>query len=100
MTASEMVERVARALHKRMSPAKIYDNLPERSKALLRDDARAAIEAMKEPSPAMRRAGIATSIRQGRGVDVTEIFSAMISAALSEDTGMGKMPIYGAKNVD
>lgn len=73
------------------------DDFSEREIARYRAKARAAIEAMKEPSLRVLHAGIEmrTPITA-----VLDIWRAMISAALSEDTGMGKMPIYSGKNVD
>lgn len=71
-----MIERVARAIQ-----AKLDYEFAERG-GLAADEmavmaARAAIEAMREPTESMRRAGLSH-------IYTAEIFSAMIDAALSE----------------
>lgn len=81
-----------------------------------RQVARAAIEAMKVPTEAMIAAVTSTRadwighVSPAPGVVERWIkattnarlanYQAMISAALSEDTGVGKMPIYSGKNVE
>jgi len=98
-----MVERVARAI------CPEYDELPDiasysqrkralpeqywKDKSEVRDDARAAIEAMREPTAIMWRRGSETRTDDH---STGEIYRAMIDAAL--DDGTGPIPIYGAKN--
>jgi hypothetical protein len=87
---SEMVERVARALYESEGSdmlAKADHAFPkpswDRAHPALKDDcrvkARAAIEAMREPVWAMRRAGI------GAEPDFEYVWLAMIDAALAEE---------------
>ena len=79
---SEMIERIARALAKEEGYA--YDPLPYNARA------RAAIEAMREPTEEMKRAGCKEPIYQcwGRNGEFTDdesagdIFTLMIDAAL------------------
>lgn len=84
-----MVERVARGLHaaadarmKGRFRVDWVDCLPEYRKLMLAD-ARAAIEAMEEPTAAMVEAGQAASPPFGDHKPY-EAWQAMISAALSE----------------
>ena len=55
---SEMIERVARALAESESGKKdFYDSLDVLTRGAFQRDARAAIEAMREPTKEMERAG-------------------------------------------
>ena len=79
---SEMIERVARALAiaDGMHPEAVSngeDAVPVWT--LYVDDARAAIEAMREPTDVMVDAGYAVTVD-----DETEVWQAMIDAALSQ----------------
>ena len=86
MPMSEMIEKVARAL--------LMENRPDYTPKQIehgwfqyRFDARAAIEAMREPTNEMAEVGMEarwqSPIRDAN--NVREIWSAMIDAALSED---------------
>lgn len=72
---SEMVEQVARGL------AEFYDyefdELSPQSKDHWREAARAAIEAMREPTEAMIKAGL-----QHEAIDLASEYRAMINEAL------------------
>lgn len=116
---TDMVERVARAIRRdKFARTRRLKALNENE--LLTEgelsEARAAIEAMKEPTDAMvaaiapTRADWIGHASPALGVVERWIkattnarlanYQAMISAALSEDTGAGRMPIYSGKNVD
>lgn len=79
--SSEMVERVARAIISRRYGPSMFD-LVNDDLGLVHDwfgEARAAIEAMREPTEAMIDAGIIASEQQS----VSAIYRAMIDAALA-----------------
>jgi hypothetical protein len=88
--ATEMEERVARALCKRRAAIEftpeefIIDHLGRRVQywSLWTEDARAAIEAIREPTEAMERAGQEEELSGTE--DVKAIYRAMIDAALKE----------------
>lgn len=87
----EMIERVARALVRRACPpggeAQFpYVSADEWERKNWRDHtdaARAAIEAMREPSDGMIDAGI--EAREGGGSQYYDVYQAMIDAALSDN---------------
>lgn len=85
---TEMVERVARAIYegRNGAGAKAWASQPKSHRAPYLLDARAAIEAMREPTEAMTVAGTATGIDVDRfcpiEYDPDKIWDAMISAAL------------------
>lgn len=97
---SEMEERVARALYGLLAADPDWDDAPLTEAQRVSDDddpsqeccrqlARAAIEAMREPTSEQRVAG-ATAVLRGmqRGCALTaaqESYSAMIDAALTDD---------------
>jgi len=88
--ASEMIERVARAIRDRSPTAGREPGSHMRTQALgvdvCRDLARAAIEAMREPAAEVVRRGMATTDEvDGDGVTswaMTEAWQAMIDKAL------------------
>lgn len=77
----DMVEKVARAIWTmRMEGGwNSYDELPDNRKATVRTYARAAIEAMREPTELMFNAG-----HDCAGFGVDDGWPAMIDAALAE----------------
>jgi hypothetical protein len=79
---NEMVERVARVMFE-VDRGGSWDDVRENSKAMWRSFARSAIGAMREPTEAMQEAGWATSDRD-YGLKPSEVWSAMIKAALSD----------------
>jgi len=84
---SEMVERVARAL--RALPVRDYAQVGgELDELRLREAARAAIEAMREPTEGMVKAGENTVCIHGDPqCGAAYAWAAMIDAALSDTTG-------------
>jgi len=73
---TDMIERVARAI-------RFFDDWPtlsETAKAIYREQARFAIEAMREPTEAMEKAGNAP----WRDADAEMCWRLMIDAALGE----------------
>lgn len=91
---SEIIERVARALHKRMAGGRVtWDELSLFSKAAARDVARAAILAMREPTEAMVYEAMTTAyptVKEAGGMlpqakEAARLeWQAMIDAALTE----------------
>lgn len=83
--ASEMIERVARALEPKCAGFGPGDT----PRLVALEFARAAIEAMREPTPQMEDAGMDANPR-GRTIsdaDLLAIYRAMIDNALSEQEG-------------
>ncbi len=74
---SEMVERVARAIQATRGPHENWDRATEATRNLWMADARAAIEAMREPTAEMLAAGMAEA-----EVDLASEYRAMIGEAL------------------
>lgn len=91
---SEMIERVARALHAHEDSWNDIDweYLPAGTRTLFSAQARAAIEAMREPSEAMLDCGVAFALQAsvagfgGWTKYITAKHQAMIDAALSAPT--------------
>ncbi|MGV0879499.1 hypothetical protein V6767_20400 [Martelella sp. FLE1502] len=93
MLMTGMIERVARAIAGKMhedgdygmTGNDAYERRPEEFNAL----ARAAIEAMREPTPAMCEAGetglAANGVDDVNETDAPECWKAMITAALQEE---------------
>jgi hypothetical protein len=84
MAESEMVERVARAICRgvgQVRPDVILTDEPAWHQYIYA--ARAAIEAMREPTPEMLRAAQTTHASYLRAATDAEIWQAMIRAALS-----------------
>lgn len=84
---ADMVERVARALHESMSQQDIMGYLDAKIDAEVL--ARAAIEAMREPTEAMKLAGEVPIINSGSQDDAWSLsqgtYRAMIDAALASE---------------
>ena len=80
-----MLERVARAIAKRQSPKQEWGELTEWERGECTKDARAAIEAMREPTPTMIEARIDRAAGKIRihPLDL-EIWQDMVDAALEE----------------
>ncbi len=78
--SEEMVERVARVL----APEHEEPLEPGLARAIAMDEARAVIEAMREPTEAMKNAGFAMLLGN---VPVAMIWRAMIDAALVKTSG-------------
>lgn len=76
---SEMVERVARAIQATRGPRENWDRVTPATRDLWMADARAAIEAMREPTEAMTDAGWR---RIEERDDAAENWRMMIDAAL------------------
>lgn len=82
MAESEMVERVARAIHEKAYGSSVMwrESVPA---------ARAALEAMREPTNTMRNAGCAVGPDTLSGGfdydDADRVWSAVISAALGQE---------------
>lgn len=76
MKHGEMIERVACALHEKRFAYLHWADLPEDERQQSRDLARAAIEAMREPTLAMRKVCTFEEAEQ--------IYPAMIDAALTD----------------
>ena len=78
-----MIERVAAAMWERTHDGRWDDwgDGQDESRIIHRDDARAAIAAMREPTPAMLHAGVDFRERSAR---TERIWQAMIDAALNE----------------
>jgi hypothetical protein len=85
--SSEMIERCARAIYeKRNGPGcSPWANRPKGHKDPYLADARAAIEAMREPTDDMRDAAFDTHFPMSLN-QVQEVYRAMIDAALSSPT--------------
>ena len=87
---SEMVERVARSLYHAHSRNKPYDILQPEFQRQYEKQARAAIEAMREPTEAMEEAGFQAG-HEGDGeweyASPASTYTAMIDAALSQTIG-------------
>jgi len=92
---TSMIERVARAIcHERHDEFNNWTTLGEDEKIEFRNEARAAIEAMREPTGAMTAAGIKRSVAWEHGergchdepphVGEVATYRAMINAALLE----------------
>lgn len=77
---NEMEERVARAIHSRSDHASTWDELDAYSKMEYGEDARVAIEAMREPTQAMIQRG--WELLRGN-LRPDEIYPHMIDTALS-----------------
>jgi len=83
---TDMIERVARAIHARSDHASLWSELDGYSKIEYREDARAAIEAMREPTEEM-----VNGLRITRECDSTaalwapHIWRTMIDTALGEE---------------
>lgn len=82
MTEMNMVERVARAIHFRGDDQgdDAWDHCQTWLRMAAREQARAAIEAMREPTTEMKFCGIQ---EEAYGIDAT--WKAMIDTALKED---------------
>lgn len=84
---SEMVERVARALYHAHSRNKPYDILQPEFQRQYEKQARAAIEAMREPTEAMKNAmceaGPDTNSGEFSWDDAATVWTSGIDAALS-----------------
>lgn len=81
------LERAARALADRADGGP-WEHLPRAHHQLYIEDARAVLEAIREPSEAMKRAG--TAVMRGDGddkywADAVGAYAAMIDAALAEE---------------
>lgn len=91
MDTAAMIERVAKALYEQVTNADSdpfvteWDNLREKYKDTWRDQARAAIKTMREPTEAMTTCPMATCYNYGPygQAEVRRIWSAMIDEALS-----------------
>ena len=84
---SEMVERVAKAIYEKRNGqgCRPWSRQPSAHKFPYIEDARAAIEAMREPTEAMLTAGDDCCGEYGCGVwRMREIFTAQIDAALKD----------------
>lgn len=93
---SEMVERVARAIYAsagRLPPEPPWEDADQEVRDWISDHARAAIEAMREPSEAMIDSGVAFALNVSLGGDyrwtdyVRDKHRAMIDAALKPEGG-------------
>lgn len=82
---STMVERVARAIYFRADDQgdKAWNHCQSWHRDIAREQARAAIEAMREPTDAMANAAWA-KIGEDGDADVAVIYANMIDAALNE----------------
>ena len=81
---SDMVEKVARAIYERRSKRTDYvwpDDVYPAVRNRCLSDARAAIEAMREPDKAMLDAGFWA--RDHEGQETPEVYRRMIDSALS-----------------
>lgn len=93
--SENMVERVARAIQATRGPRENRDRAPPATRQLWLSDARAAIEAMREPTTAMIAAADALTVVGAldyhTAIDVPadhdEAWRAMIDAALAETAG-------------
>lgn len=103
---SEMIERVAKAILATTGEPTMWDHYAPGTQEHYRSMARAAIEAMREPTAAMIEVGDASvdldwSLEPGEGldgVDVTPAWRAMIDAALGtpeEDVDAAKPATHG-----
>lgn len=87
---SEMVERVARAIFHSNFPENEYENFDEDSQNKYLESAKAAIEAMREPTEAMiNRTNPAKEMAQWQ-IDeyksiITDSYKSMINVALNEE---------------
>jgi hypothetical protein len=80
------IERVARGLHSVRSRETVFDNLSRTIKGHYFKEARAAIEALRDPSEKMVEAGI--DLNDGFECSSSSVhWDAMISAALAEGDG-------------
>lgn len=81
-----MVERAARAIHSEAAPHFAWERLSEYSRGRVTVIARAAIEAMREPTREMHDAAVLTFVRENGGIEHAPVMTwkAMIDAALSE----------------
>lgn len=87
---TSMIERVARAIYAEFAEEDGYPAMSPAGKARWDAQARAAIEAMREPSEMMQREGLKVRLRHLDGepsAGTDEIWTAMITAALSENDG-------------
>jgi hypothetical protein len=76
-----MIERMGRAWLEREWPHKIWDGLTFDEEATVRMNVRAILHAMREPTEAMKRAGLDAAGGDGSCLDAYE---AMIDAAIAE----------------
>ena len=88
---SEMVERVARAIHEaskeppdRHLAEVLYNRLTNQSQDRWRERARAAIVAMREPTERMKTAFILAECNKGPGRRATDCYNAAIDEALRD----------------
>lgn len=80
-----IIERAAKALAKAQSGVDVYDALDEGMQDTLRENVRAVVEAMREPSERMAKAGAADMPGNTTPPHVAETaWQAMIDAALAE----------------
>lgn len=82
---SEMVERVARAIYEGTPRNKPYDHLSAFKRKGYEAEARAAIEAMREPTEAMCTAGRLANMSIIGGYGGPTSWEAMIDAALASE---------------
>jgi hypothetical protein len=97
---SEMIERITKAVRnaREMSLCGLCDRDYRRTRCSCEEIARAAIEAMREPSTAMRTAAVEEFRRQdvvldqddSEPISLVGIYTAMISAALQPATDTGE----------
>lgn len=82
-----MVERVARAIHEREISAFIWENSPQPILEHRRAQARAAIEAMREPTMEITvelATAIVGYIEDRDGPSVADLWGSLIDAALND----------------
>jgi CHASE3 domain sensor protein len=83
---SELIDRVARAIYE-ASPTRAdggFSAAPQDVQERVRAQARAALEAMREPSRAMVTAGEELAVRQV-AIDEAALWRTMMAAALERD---------------
>ncbi len=81
---TEMIERVAKVMWETSHVGQAWGNCSPVQAAIYREDARAAIEAMREPTQEMKLAAYkAWTIRVANDADIGKIWQAMIDAALT-----------------
>lgn len=80
-----MIERIAKAIYEKRNGAGCvpWSRRPPAHRDPYMADARAAIEAMREPNEAMDRAGLRENTIQGAAIWATPAWQAMVAAALS-----------------
>lgn len=97
--ADSMIERVARAMWLKKEaltapPRVSWENAEPKDRDFMLAVARAAIEAMREPSEAVTLAG-EVAIETAGSFHTNDIWKAMIDAALSEDGAASDQPRSG-----